>query len=426
MRVFHGIALAALLAAVPAAAMDLPISTVASFGPSPSAGIGAKSFGTGRTFALEAAWHPERSTGWMLRAGRTDLSRDAGVDATSLLLSGGGQLYVPPATSREVGVDVSFLQLGMRRSRAIGRVRPFVEAAVGASVVRDAESRVEGALVNDRRAAWTASGPGSAGYETTVAPSFGLGLGAVSVLPGRVALLTSFGAEFTALRGLVGAQLPVRFGATWPAAMPAGPVADAGRSPRFRASAGLGALHSPARISGGLGGGHSFAGEVELPMSEHFALSLAGEHDTRETRETYYRQHVSNSGTTEFVPAGSVEAAFAATVATLGARIRLPIGRAAFSLRSGFGFGRTSGFGTTVQSVNGAYLDANGQWIPAIDLATVGGGAAANGWAWAAAAGAEVRVTPAVRAFVESGLTSIELHGEHVRSTPLRLGLALN
>ena len=427
MRALHGIALSALLAAAPAAAMDLPISAVASFGPAPSAGIGAKSFGTGRTFALEAAWHPERATGWVLRGGRTDLARDVSEASTSLQFFNGGQLYVPALPHDQVAVDVSFLQLGIRQTRAFGAVRPYVEALVGASVVRDAPSRVEGVAVNDRRQAWSATGPSPAGYETRLSPSLGLGLGAVTMLPGRVALATSIGADFTALHGLVGAQLPVRFGATWPAGPLTGVTRLASpRAPRLRVSTGLSALHSPGRVSGNLGGGHSFAAEVELPLAGPLALSLAGEHATRETRETLYREQITNFGTSVLVPAGSTEAAFAATVATLGARIRQPLGRAAFSLRTGAGFGRTSGFGTTVQSVNGAYLDANGQWLPAIDLATLGGGAAATGWAWAASAGAEFRVAGPVRAFAESGLTSIELNGSHVRSTPLRLGVALN
>lgn len=427
MRIEPRMLLAALLVcAAPAAAGEWPLSTVMSYGPAPVVGIGAGRFDAGRTLDLELSWHPEQRTNWILRAAHTELSRTSSLldETSSAAFFNGGVLYVPDSPAGDIDLRADLLQIGVRHSEALGFVRSFVSAAAGASLVRDERSNLEALISNDRRVAWDAR-PAVAGLSTVLAPSFSLGMGLETTLPGRLALASGISADFTAVRGLVGAVVPVRVGARWPSAPLPELRPGSARAPQLRASAGWSALNAPSPLKGSLGDGHSVAAEIELPIGERWGLSLVGEHASREYREALYRQELDNFGNVVTVAAGSSEASLAATTITAGVRAHQQSGPVIFSIRAGAGWGRTSGFGTSLRTPDGAYLDASGNWIPSWTLIDVGLGHAATGWAYSASAGAEAPLLGALRAFAEGGVTSIELGDRSIHTTPLRFGLAL-
>jgi len=426
MRPTIGSLLALMLAATAASGSPRPVTTTVTFGPANAVGIGASRVSEGRALGLEVEAHSGPGASWILRAGRTTFSRTGGLSpALAGALLSGGQLYSLFLPEGEPsGFEAVHLQVGLRHARAYGRVRPFVQAAAGASLVRDEGAALGSWLSSDRRPSPEPVFRSPVANEPV--PSFSLGVGLEAALPWQLSVSTSVSADFTPTHELVGAMLPVRFGATWPSAPSVRSAAGANEaSPRLRASAGWSALRSPARIEGDAGQGHSLAAELELPVRARFALSLVGEHATREMQEPLYRQQVDQFGNFMTVRAGSYESSLATTMLTLGLRAHQPLGPVTLSLRAGAGWGYTSGFGASVRNPQGAYIDGNGQWVPLFVESQVGAGRSAGGWAYATSAGLETRLVGPATVFAETGFSAVELEREDVRTVPLRFGIAL-
>ncbi len=386
----------------PAVALSAEFQNVApmisgSFGPALAAGDGSKDLKNGLAFQLEAAAQRSGRNGWLFRASYQSFDRDA-IDRA---------------------ISMWGFEVGLRRGRSFGAIRPYLEGLAGASWT-DEKFFVAPVVQNDR----LYTPPPSRTRSREIAPMTTVGAGFEVRAPANIALAASAAARWSPVRNFAGPVFPVDLGLTWPSYSMATDAAAPG-GPRLRLAAGSNFLRTPQRLRGHTDAGLSVSADLDVPIRDWLSFSLGGEHALQRSRTlVVVRQERDEFGNLVNVY-GSAPLSLTATALTAGLRASIRVGWIAPYLRGGIGWGRTGGFGRTDQVVTGAYIDPHGNWVPVYQDVTVGAGSPRAGLAYSGTAGIEAPIKGSLHAFVESGVLGLQLRGEDALVLPQRAGVVL-
>jgi hypothetical protein len=278
--------------------------------------------------------------------------------------------------------------------------------------------------LNDRRPDLAPPRPGPT---NAFSPALTLGASVEVRGPARLALIASFTSTWAAMSEFTGAALPVRFGATWPAApdLAPDPSAAAIPGPRLRMSAGTSALLAPRRLRSRMHAAPAFAASLEIPLSPGIALVLLGEQAAQSSEvHAVVRQEMDAFGNLVNVYE-TRPLSMTVNTLTAGAQWSRSLQHFTPALRMGLGWGRSGGFGNTVLSTTGAYLD-NGQWVPIGSAVDFGSGSPTSGFAWSTGATLDVRVAGPWAVFAEAGAFGLEIPHRSLLLLPLRAGVVIH
>jgi hypothetical protein len=390
----------------------------ASAGPALVSGEGADRFRHGRWLQLDAVSAGVATNAWILRAAYGDFTSQAG---SSLPFFVGGRLESARAPSGRPLRQTS-LEAGLTRGFGSGVLRPRLEGLAGASWVE--QPPVTQPFRNDRRPdpSLDAPAPSVRGH---LVPALTLGAGVRFVTAARIGLDVSAAARWLPAGQFDGVIVPIRFGASWPAAAAAGPGESGSRpEPELRVSGGASFLRNPTRVRHEMTPSSTFAVAVELPLAHGLAFSLQGEHAADRDAAPLYLEQIDQFGNVVMVETGRSPLSVTLTALTFGLRASRPIGAVTISARAGAGWGRTGGFGSGEAVTVGYYPDGN-VVVPIQQVVDYGAGDPATGFAYSVSAGAEASVWRSLGAFLEVGVLGAHLTRDDLLVVPLRMGVAI-